>query len=221
MQTILIVEDEEDILELIEYTLQQVGYDVIGLKDTQRVKDLLDEENIDLVLMDRNLPSQEGSVFVKEIRKEGYNNPVIYVSAKDSSDDIIDGFDRGGDDYITKPFNPKELIARVKAVIKRVRKESEILKFRDIVYDVQSNRIEINDNEIQLSKLEKRLLLEFLKNQDRILSREELLESVWADNSGKQVKTVNVAIKRLKEKIDPEQDKNYIRAIRGEGYILC
>ena len=105
MFTILIVEDEEDILELIEYHLQKVGYDVIGLKDSSKIRDLLDEENIDLILMDRNLPGLEGSLFIKEIREEGYDIPVIYISAKDSSDDIIEGFDRGGDDYITKPFN--------------------------------------------------------------------------------------------------------------------
>jgi DNA-binding response OmpR family regulator len=221
MQTILIVEDEEDILELIEYILQKDGFDVIGLKDAKKVLDLLDEEEIDLILMDRNLPGKEGSLFVRQMRKEGYDTPVIYVSAKDSSDDIVEGFDRGGDDYITKPFNLKELVARVKAVIKRAKKESEILKFRDIVYDLSAHTVKISGNEVVLSKLEKRLLLEFLKNQNRLLSRSELLDSVWEDDMNKQEKTVNVAIKRLKEKIDPNRDKNYIKSIRGEGYMLC
>ena len=221
MYTILIVEDEEDILELIEYHLQKAGYDVIGLKDSSKVRDLLEEENIDLILMDRNLPGLEGSLFIKEIREEGYNIPVIYVSAKDSSDDIIEGFDRGGDDYITKPFNFDELIARVKAVLKRVKNQSDIYKFRDIVYEVTSHKVTITDEEINLSKLEKKLLLELLKNSNKVLSRYELLESVWGEGEEKQIKTVNVAIKRLKEKIDPDNEKNYIKAIRGEGYILC
>ncbi len=221
MSTILVVEDENDILELIEYILQKAGFDVIGFKDSKKVKDILDEEDIDLILMDRNLPSTEGSIFVEEMRKEGYNTPVIYVSAKDSTDDIVDGFDKGGDDYITKPFNPKELIARVKAVLKRVERKIDILRFRDIVYDLQANRVMIDNDEIGLSRLEKKLLLVFLENQDRILSRGELLEKVWDDDTGKQLKSVNVAIKRLKEKIDPAHSKNYIKAIRGEGYIFC
>ena len=221
MFTVLVVEDEEDILELIEYHLQKVGYDVIGLKDSSKIRDLLDEENIDLILMDRNLPGLEGSLFIKEIREEGYNTPVIYVSAKDSSDDIIEGFDRGGDDYITKPFNFDELIARVKAVLKRAKNQSDIYKFRDIMYEVTSHKVTIADEEINLSKLEKKLLLELLKNSNKVLSRYELLESVWGEGEEKQIKTVNVAIKRLKEKIDPNSEKNYIKAIRGEGYILC
>ena len=221
MDTILIVEDEEDILDLLEYHLQKEGFDVIGLKDTSRVRELLDEEEVELILMDRNLPGLEGSLFIKEIRNEGYDMPVIYVSAKDSSDDILDGFERGGDDYITKPFSFVELIARIKAVIKRTKKQSDVIKYRDIVYDITNNIVKIDSKEIALSKLDKKLLLEFLKNKRTILKREDLLENIWHDNENRQLKTVNVAIKRLKEKIDPNNEKNYIKAVRGEGYKLC
>lgn len=221
MDTILIVEDEEDILDLLEYHLQKEGFDVIGVKDTSRVRELLDEEEVELILMDRNLPGLEGSLFVKEIRSEGYDIPVIYVSAKDSSDDILEGFKRGGDDYIAKPFNFAELIARVKAVIKRANKQSDVIKYRDIVYDITNNIVKIDSKEIELSKLDKKLLLEFLKNKHTILKREDLLENIWHDNENRQLKTVNVAIKRLKEKIDPNNEKNYIKAVRGEGYKLC
>ncbi len=220
MFTILIVEDEEDILELIEYHLQKVGYDVIGFRDTSKVKALLNEELIDLILMDRNLNGVEGSIFVKELRDDGYDTPVIYVTAKDSSDDILDGFKRGGDDYITKPFNFDELIARVKAILKRTAKDSEITKFRDITYNLSSHIVTIGKDEINLSRLEKKLLLELINNPNRVLGRYELLEKVWEDDQ-KQLKTVNIAIKRLKEKIDPKNDKKYIKAIRGEGYMLC
>ncbi len=221
MDTILVVEDEEDILELIEYHLQKEGYDVIGVYDTSKVRELLDEEDIVLILMDRNLPGIEGSLFIKEIRGEGYDLPVIYVSAKDGSDDILEGFKRGGDDYITKPFNFAELIARVKAVIKRAKKESDVIKYRNIVYNITNNIVKIDDKEIELSKLDKKLLLEFLKNKNSILKREDLLENLWDNAENRQLKTVNVAIKRLKEKIDPTGEKNYIKSIRGEGYRLC
>ena len=219
--TILIVEDQEDILDLMEYTLSKEGYDVITCIDTSNIRNILDEEEISLILMDRNLPNIEGSHFIASIRKDGYNQPVIYVSAKDSSDEIVEGFESGGDDYITKPFNLNELKARVKALIKRTQKTQDVIKYRDITYYSSNKTFKINDINIKLSHLEHDLLLEFMKNQKILLSRDLLLENVWKDSQNKQVKTVNVAINRLKDHIDPSGEKNYIKAIRGEGYIFC
>ncbi len=219
--TVLIVEDEEDILDLIEYTLAKAGYETIGCLDTSNVKAILDEEQIDLIIMDRNLPGLEGSVFIQNIRNEGYNQPVIYLTAKDSSDDIIEGFDRGGDDYITKPFNIDELKARIKAILKRTAKDQEVIRYKDIVYKANSKTFYIESEKVKLTHLEHDLFLEFLKNQNILLSRESLLEDVWPDSFDKKLKTVNVAIKRLKEKIDPAGEKEYIKSVRGEGYILC
>ena len=219
--TILIVEDEEDILDLMEYTLLSDGYDVITCVDTSNVKDMLDEENVALILMDRNLPKIEGSLYISKLRQEGYNHPVIYVSAKESSDEIVEGFERGGDDYITKPFNLNELKARVKALIKRTQKVQDVMKHRDISYNASNKHFSIENEEIKLTHLEHDLLLEFMKNKDILLTREILLERVWEDSINKQLKTVNVAIKRLKEHIDPKGEKNYIQAVRGEGYIFC
>ena len=219
---ILIVEDEEDILELLEYTLQKEGFETIGfLTIDKNVRKVLDEEKIDLILMDRNLPGIEGTTFINEIKKQGYSNPVIYVTAKDNDDDIIEGFNSYADDYITKPFNIKELCARVKAVIKRSSKDIDILKVRDIVYKSSNKKFSIEDVEIDLTHLEHDLLLEFIKNKDILMTREHLLNSVWQDSFDKKIKTVNVAIKRLKAKIDPDGKKEYIRSIRGEGYIFC
>ena len=219
--TILIVEDEEDILDLMEYTLSKEGYDVISCSDTSNVKNILDEEDVSLILMDRNLPNIEGSIYISGIRKEGYNQAVIYVSAKNSSDDILEGFERGGDDYISKPFNLNELKARVKAIIKRTHGLQDIIKYRDIIYNASNKTFSIENKEIKLTHLEHDLLLEFMKNKNILLSREILLERVWSDNLNKQLKTVNVAIKRLKEHIDPSGEKNYIQAVRGEGYKFC
>ncbi len=221
MKTILAVEDEKDILELIEYTLHKNGYDVVGLMDTAKINTLLDEEDISLILMDRNLPGCEGSEYIQKLRSDGYMTPVIYLSAKDSNEDKLVGFERGADDYITKPFNPEELVARIKAVLKRSDKEIDVIKFRDIVYDKLKNSVFIGKNEIKLSKLDKKLLNYFMINPNILLSTEEILESVWEDSSNKKLKTVVVAINRLKEKIDPHFDKEYIKNLRGEGYILC
>lgn len=219
---ILIVEDEEDMLELLEYTLQKEGYDTIGfLTVDKNVRKVLDEENIDLILMDRNLPNIEGTTFIKELRVSGYSNPVIYITAKDKENDVLEGFEAFADDYITKPFNLKELIARVKAVIKRTSKELEFIKAKDIIYNFANKKFYIENKEIELTQLESSLLFEFINNQDILLSRDYLLEKVWQDSLDKKEKTVNVAIKRLKSKIDPKAKKNYIKAVRGEGYIFC
>ncbi len=221
MHTVLIVDDEADMLELVEYTLSKAGFDTIGCLNTQTVEQILEEESIDLIIMDRNLPGVEGSIFVQHLRSVGYQQPVIYLSAKDSDDDMLEGFERGGDDYITKPFNLNLLIARVKALIKRSKGEAEVIAYRDISYHFESKRLLIEQEEIILSTLERNLMVEFLRNPNILLDRDTLLERIWKDNEQTKYKTVNVAIKRLKGKIDPMDKKKYIRAIRGEGYILC
>jgi len=220
-KTILIVDDEEDILDLLDYTLSSVGYDVISCVDTVNVRDILDEEDVSLILMDRNFPGVEGSLFIETLRHEGYNQPVIYVSAKDMSEDIVEGLERGGDDYITKPFNVNELKARVSALIRRTSQVQAVIKERDILYNTTNKSFTIDGAVVKLTHLESLLLLEFIKNPNILLSRDTLLERVWGDSENKQTKTVNVAIRRLKEHIDPDGVKNYIQAIRGEGYIFC
>ncbi|MGB5868123.1 MAG: response regulator transcription factor [Arcobacteraceae bacterium] len=219
MNTILIVEDEPDILELLEYTLDK-DYEVIGCLDTSNVVDILDQENIDLILMDRNLPNVEGSVFIQDLRSKGYNQNVIYLTAKDADENIIEGFNRGADDYITKPFNIDILKARIKSVINRSQKNLDIVKVRDITYISSQKKFIIDEQDMHLTHLEHDLLLEFIKNIDILLSRDTLLENVWEDSMDVKSKTVNVAIKRLKEKIDPTGEKEYIKSVRGEGYIF-
>ncbi|QDF27785.1 response regulator transcription factor [Halarcobacter anaerophilus] len=219
---ILIVEDEEDILELLEYSLQKEGYETIGfLNVNEKLEKVLDEEKIDLIIMDRNLPGIDGTEFINKIKERGYDTPVIYLTAKDKDEDILEGFDAYADDYITKPFNVKETLARIKAIIRRSNKEVDVLKVRDIVYKAANKKFYINNEEIILTHLEHNLLLEFIKNRDILMTREHLLETVWEDSYDKKLKTVNVAIKRLKAKIDPDGTKDYIKSIRGEGYLFC
>ncbi len=219
--TILVVEDEQDILDLVEYTLTSVGYDVICCIDTSNVISILEEEDVSLIIMDRNLPGVEGSIFVKTLKQNGYNHPIIFLTAKDKDDDILEGFNSGADDYITKPFNLNELKARVNAIIKRTSKEISQLRVRDILYNSSNKTFIIDDMDIKLTHLEHDLLLEFIQNQNILLTRDTLLENVWEDYVDVKPKTVNVAIKRLKEKIDPKGTKEYIKAIRGEGYIFA
>lgn len=217
---IAIIDDELDLLELLEYNLKKAGFDAIGFLNTNKIEQFLNEENVDLLIVDRNLPGIEGSKFVENLRAKGYNTPVIFLTAKTSKEEQMQGFGVGGDDYITKPFDLDNLIARIKAVLKRTQKSAEIYKFKDILINSTSAKTFINDKEIELTKLETSLLTEFIKNKSIVLNREYLAESVWHDtDTSKQ--TINIAIKRLRDKIDPKKEKNYIKVIRGEGYELC
>lgn len=220
--SIVIVEDEEDLLELLEYTLQKEGFETIGFLNTKTVVQILEEEEIDLLIMDRNLPGIEGSEFVAQMRDNGLDIPVIFLSAKDSDEDIQTGFLRGGDDYITKPFNMKELVLRIRSVLKRTSKKHQDgkLLFRDLLLDKRSRTLHVSGKPIEITKLEFDLLSEFIVNKHSVLERDYLLENVWGDGENYQYKTVNVAINRLKEKIDPDKSKDYIQTVRGVGYKI-
>ncbi len=199
---IVIVEDEEDLLELIEYNLSKEGFDTIGFLNTKTVSQILEEEDIDLLIMDRNLPGVEGSEFVKAIRDNGILVPVIFLSAKNRDSDIEEGFVRGCDDYLTKPFNMNELLLRVKAILRRTTKKHNEgkLSHRDLLLDKSKRTLSVGGEIIDITKLEFDLLYEFLANKNSVLDRDYLLEHVWNDTEMYQYRTVNVAINRLKEK---------------------
>jgi len=215
---ILIIEDEADLLELEEYHLSKAGYTVTGFLSTKRVEDLLAEEAVDLMIVDRNLPGVEGSEFVRHLRNQGHTLPVIFVTARDQAEEIEEGFLRGGDDYLTKPFNMNELLLRVAAILRRSRGEK--LSHREIMLDPTRHTCTVAGRPVDLSRLEFDLLRFFLQHPESTLSREQLLAGVWGSGTSAQGKTVTVTIKRLLAKIDPDQTRHYITAIRGEGYRL-
>ncbi|WP_345972262.1 response regulator transcription factor [Sulfurimonas diazotrophicus] len=221
--TIVIVEDEEDLLELIEYNLEKEGFETIGFVNTKNVRRVLDEESVDLMIMDRNLPGAEGSEFIASLRKEGVQIPVIYLSAKNKESEIEEGFLRGGDDYMTKPFNMKELLLRINAILRRTKgtPSEGVVAYRDILLNLASREVTIEGTPIALTKLEFDLLHTLISNQNVVLDRDYLLEHVWGGDEVYQDRTVNVAINRLKEKIDPDKSKEYIKTVRGVGYTLC
>ena len=224
-EQILIVDDDSDILELLEYNLSAAGYDVLGFLNTKHVRSVLIQENIDLIIMDRNLPDIEGSYYIEMLRSKNINIPVIMLSAKNSSEEIKEGFIKGADDYITKPFDMEELLLRVKAILKRSNSENkellENIEYKDIRLDLNMHKVVINNAEIMLTNLETALLQILLANKGKVLDRDFLLRHVWKDTENIHHKTVNVAIKRLKEKIDPQKDKEYIKTIRGVGYLVA
>ena len=218
---IVVIEDEVDILELIEYHLSKEGYSVTGFLSTDNVEQFLEEETPSLLLVDRNLPGLEGSEFVVYLRELGYDIPVIFLTAKDNESDLEEGFEAGGDDYMCKPFSLKELTLRVKALLKRsgaLQKQSRI-KHKKLTIDLNKNNLYINEKEIALTNLEFSLLHTFMKHIDKPLTRDFLRDEVWEnDGEGVNDNAVNVAINRLKNKIDPQNKENYFEPIWGVGY---
>ncbi|MGE4419540.1 MAG: response regulator transcription factor [Sulfurimonas sp.] len=221
---ILIVDDDSDILELLEYNLSSAGYDVLGFLNTKYVRQVLSEESVDLIIMDRNLPEIDGGLYVEMLRNKNINIPVIFLSAKGSAEDIKDGFLKGADDYVTKPFNMDELLLRIKAVLKRyhseLSKNGSVMEYKDIKIDNNMRTVTIDGKNIEITKLEIAILKVMISNQGRVLDREFLLKHIWKDSENIRQKTVNVAMKRLKEKIDPLRQKEYIKTIRGVGYLM-
>lgn len=219
---IIIIEDEEDILELIEYHLQKAGYETMGFLSTENVEQFLDEENPALMLIDRNLPGYEGSEFVEKLRKDGCSIPIIFLTAKDKDKEIEEGFEKGADDYITKPFKPRELVLRVKALLRRSGvTSSEKIKYRDLTLNIPNHTLTIDNKHIELTNLEFKLLHTFIKNPNTTLNRDFLRDEVWGDDSiNFHDKTINVTINRLKKKIDSDGTKEYFLPVWGVGYKL-
>lgn len=219
---IVVIEDEEDILELLEYHLTKEGYSVTGFLSTENVEQFIDEENPALMIVDRNLPGVEGGEFVAYLRNEGYEIPVIFLTARDKESDLEEGFTSGGDDYMTKPFKSKELLLRIAALLKRSGvQESDKVKYRDLVFDIHQHTLKIKDKIIELTNLEFRLLHTFIKNPHQPLDRDFLRDEVWGDDSVDfHDKTINVAMNRLRKKIDPSGEKEYFVPIWGVGYKL-
>lgn len=219
---IVIIEDEADILELLEYHLEKEGYSVMGFLSTENVEQFLEEESPALMIVDRNLPGVEGSEFVSQMRELGYDIPVMFLTARDKESDLVEGFNSGGDDYMTKPFSSKELIVRIEALLRRSGVTTgDKVKYRDLVLDLHQHLLTVDSKPIEITKLEFKLLHTFIKNPQQPLDRDFLRDEVWGDDSiDFHDKTINVAMNRLKKKIDPEGTKEYFTPVWGVGYKL-
>jgi two-component system phosphate regulon response regulator PhoB len=219
---IVIIEDEEDILELLEYHLSKAGYATVGFVSTEHVEKFIEEEDPALMIVDRNLLGVEGSEFVYYLRDQGYDIPVIFLTARDKDTDLEEGFRSGGDDYMTKPFKVQELLLRVEALLRRTGHQSaHKVKYRDMVLDMHTRSLRIEGANVDLTNLEFRLLHTFIKNPHQPLDRDFLRDEVWGDDSADfHDKTINVAMNRLKKKIDPKGEKEYIVPVWGVGYKL-
>ena len=220
---ILVVEDDRVIATGLEYSLQQEGYDVKNVFSYKEAKEQIDNVQFDLYLLDITLPDGNGYDLCKEIKKKN-DIPVIFLTALEDEVNVVMGLDFGADDYIIKPFRIRELMSRIRSVLRRYHKESEdsVIYVADIEINTRENRIYKNNTEIILTALEYRLLLRLLNHRGQVLTRNQLLEGIW-DVSGDFVNdnTLTVYIKRLREKIEDDiSNPAIIKTIRGIGYCI-
>jgi DNA-binding response OmpR family regulator len=214
---ILIVEDQDELRGLVKNFLEDSGYVVDGAEDGEEGHYKLNMNSYDCLILDLNLPQLDGMEIAKKVREEGKNVPIIMLTARSEIYDKIEGFDNGADDYITKPFDMKELLARVEAVLRRTQKEQTlVLKFSDYEVFPKENVLRKAGEEIQLTNKEMGILEYLLHNKGEIISAEELLEHVWDSEVDMFSDTVKTHIKTLRKKVDP--NKKYIQTVRGKGY---
>ncbi len=221
---VLIVEDNESIIESLEYLLEREGFDVELVKTKSQAISYIKTKNIDFLLLDVQLPDGTGFEICKYI-KQRTDIPIIFISARDEESNIVYGLDIGADDYITKPFRNAELISRINSVLRRYKKQSikKIIEYKNIKVDIEKAKAYKDLQEVFLTNLEYKILLMFLNNQNKIITREELLEKVW-DIEGNYVNdnTLSVYIKRLRKKLSSDELKEceIIKTVRGVGYVL-
>ncbi len=221
---ILILEDERDIREMLAFCMEQAGYEVEQAATAERVFGLLKEGfQPDLFLVDWMLPGASGIEFTKKLKKvpANQNLPVIMLTARGEEDDRVQGLEAGADDYVVKPFSPRELLARVQAVLRRtgtINKTTEQLQHGDIQIDTAGHRVTIKGEEVHLGPTEYKILHYFMSNVDRVFSRNQLLDSVWGQQVVVEERTVDVHIRRLRKALAPYDVEDYVQTIRGSGY---
>ena len=224
MKTIFSIEDEESLVSLLEYNIKAAGYkfefSLNGYDGMLKIQEL----KPDLILLDRMLPDMEGTEICKFIRsnKEIQRIPIIILTAKGEEADLIEGFDYGADDYIIKPFSPKELMARISALLRRATESdtSSKLTYGNIVMDTDMHRVYCCDKETKLGPREYRILEFLLQNPGRVYSRQQLLDAVWGTNVYITDRTIDVHIRRLRKALSVNEECKVIRTIRSSGYSL-
>ena len=212
---ILVVDDEKLIRDVVREYLEVESYEVVEASDGDKVDDILSKDNIDLIIMDIMMPHKDGFQTVKELRKN-YNVPIIMLSARGEEYDKLIGFDLGIDDYVTKPFSPKELVARVKAILKRKKEYDNIIKVGDLLIDTNAHEVKIKNKTIMLTPKEYELLKFLVLNNHIALTREQLLTNIWGYDFYGDNRTVDTHVKTLRHQIG-EYGK-YIKTVFKVGY---
>lgn len=222
---ILICDDEKEILEILELYLEKEGYEIVKAADgLDALEKINSNKDLDLAILDIMMPHVDGFTLVKEVRSL-YNIPIIILSAKNQDSDKILGLDLGADDYITKPFNPLEIVARVNAQIRRVHKlcanddDQKVVQIGDIILDSYNVRVTVRGEEIELTSIEYGILKYLMDNAGRILTKNQIFEAVWNEQFLSGDNTIMVHISRLRDKIEVDSKTPvYLKTVRGLGY---
>ncbi len=221
---ILIVEDESPILELLALNISQAGYNPLRAISAEHAEKLISEALPDIILLDWMLPGMSGIDFAKKLRGNALTKaiPIIMLTARSDELDKVKGLEVGADDYITKPFSPRELNARIKAILRRKAPEltEDLLTINGLELDPVSHRVTGNNKPLEMGPTEFRLLHFFMSNPERVYSRSQLLDKVWGSQIFIEDRTVDVHIRRLRNILAQSQHENLIQTVRGSGYRL-
>jgi len=219
MKKIMIIEDDTIISKELYELLVNAGYEALILKDFSNAKEEILKSNIDLILLDINIPYQNGEQLLKEIRKES-NVPVIMVTSRANETDEILSISYGADDYITKPYSPTILLLRIQNIFKRLDNSTEVLKYKDLEVSISRGTLSGNNKELELTKNEMLIFQHLLNNQNRIVSRDELMTILWNNEEYINDNALTVNISRLRSKLEDFGYPNAIETRKGQGYIL-
>ena len=221
---VLVVEDESDLVVMLRYNLEKEGFEVAATGDGEEALLLVEEQAPDIILLDWMVPMVSGIEVCRRLRRnpDTRDIPIIMLTARGEEDDRVRGLNAGADDYVTKPFSPGELIARVHAVLRRSRPalEADELRFADIVMDLAAHRVTRAGQAVELRQIEFRLLRHFIEHPGRVYSREQLLDQVWRDDAFIEPRTVDVHIRRLRKALNVTGGEDLIRTVRSTGYAL-
>jgi two-component system OmpR family response regulator len=223
---LLVVDDDRDLVELLDYALRREGYDVVRAYDGESAVEAVGREHPDLVVLDINLPKLTGFVVLERIRHVDEHVSVLLLSARQDESDILRGLQLGADDYITKPFRPKELVARVKAILRRSvhtrgRPAPSVYKTGDIVLDEATHEVRTGEVPVHLSPTEFKLLRHFMANPGRVLTQEEILEGVWGYDADVGGDLVKLNVSRLRRKLTQDgKPRDVIQTVPGVGYLF-
>lgn len=222
-QTILVIEDEAAIRDMLKFTLTSAEYDVLEAPNAEQGWKVANDKNPDLILLDWMLPGVSGVALAQRIRQNEKTRtiPIVMLTAKSEEDDQVQGFEAGADDYVVKPFSPRALVARVKALLRRQDVDSmqdDKVSAGKMQLDLSSHRFSVDNAEVKLGPTEFKLIQFFMSHPNRVYSRMQLLDHVWGENVVVEERTVDVHIRRLRKLLEPVGVADYIQTIRGSGY---
>jgi two-component system phosphate regulon response regulator PhoB len=219
---VLVVDDEAAIREMIQYALERAKMDVLTAADAQEALVRISEARPDIILMDWMMPGVSGVELTRRLRKDSYTEdiPIIMLTAKVTEDDKVTGLEAGTDDYVIKPFSPRELLARIRAVLRRSSPANDqgFLVVGELKLDTVSRRVLHGGEEIKMGPTEYRLLEFFISHQGRAYNRSQILDHVWGANAYLEERTVDVHIRRLRKALEPSGTSHYLQTVRGHGY---